>query len=58
MRIDFDYLEDLYDEEPQVQMIRKVKIVEDFNKPVKKVAGKKKDYSTVRSMKYGGESDY
>ena len=53
MRIDFDYLEDLYNEEPQVQMIRKTKIVEDFSGDKKKTK-KKKDYNTVRMFKYEG----
>jgi hypothetical protein len=56
MRIDFDYLEDLYEEEPQVQMIRKTKIVEEFTGMPKKSG--KKDYSKARNMKYGGNSDY
>ena len=53
MRIDFDYLEDLYEEEPQVQMIRKTKVVEDFKEPVKKTS-KKKQYNTARLFKYEG----
>lgn len=53
MRIDFDYLEDLYEEEPQVQMIRKTKIVEDFSGEVKK-AKKKKEYNSARLFKYEG----
>jgi hypothetical protein len=56
MRIDFDYLEDLYNEEPQVQMIRKTKIVEDFSGDKKKTK-KKKDYNNARMFKYEGYED-
>ena len=55
-RIDFDYLEDLYNEEPQVKMIRKTKIVEDVNMD-KKRGKKKKDYNTARLFKYEGYED-
>jgi hypothetical protein len=55
MRIDFEYLDELYDEEPQVQMIRKTKIVEDFGELKK--PKKKKDYATARVFKYEGTND-
>lgn len=51
MRIDFDYLDSLYEEEFQVKMMRKTKIVEDFKEPVKKTS-KKKQYSSARMFKY------
>lgn len=53
MRIDFDYLEDLYAEEPQVQMIRKTKIVEDFGED-RKQKKSKQNYNTARLFKYEG----
>ncbi len=49
MSIDFDYLEDMYDEEPKVQMIRKTKITENMDD---KRRGNK-DYTDARKIKYG-----
>jgi hypothetical protein len=53
MRIDFDYLEELYAEEPVVQHIRKTKIVDDPGE-IKKVKKVKKNYNTARLFKYEG----
>jgi hypothetical protein len=52
MRIDFDYLEDLYNDDLQVESIRKTKIVDDFEE-VKKPK-KTKEYKTARVFKYEG----
>ncbi len=52
MRIDFDYLEDLYDEEPKVQMIRRTKITENMEDK-----RKMKDYTDARKIKYGQPHD-
>lgn len=52
MNIDFDYLEEMYDEEPRVQMIRKNK-QHDENQERKG----KKDYNDARRIKYGQERD-
>jgi hypothetical protein len=56
MKIDFDYLDSLYAETPQVKMMRKTKIVEDVNMD-KKRSKKKKDYNIVRMFKYEGYED-
>lgn len=52
MRIDFDYLEDMYDEEPKVQMIRRTKIMENTEDKRKG----NKDYTDARKIKYGRDN--
>jgi hypothetical protein len=53
MKIDFDYLENLYDEEPQVKMMRKTKIVDDSGEN-KKIKKGKKNFNIAREFKYEG----
>jgi hypothetical protein len=53
MRIDFDYLEEMYDEEPKVQMIRRTKIMENTEDKRKN----NKDYTDARKIKYGQSND-
>ena len=53
MKIDFDYLENLYDEEPQVKMMRKTKIVDNSGEN-KKIKKGKKNFNIAREFKYEG----
>jgi hypothetical protein len=46
--IDFEYLEELYNDTPHYEHIRKTKIVDDVGNPKKK----KDNYSQIRHNKY------